>query len=202
MKILNTFLAFCFLFCGAAFASEVSERQRVLDGFIAWDKNLKTAVISFEQNTTFEEMPISFSTGRIYKKNNMIRLDILDQKGKVVQSAVTDKKIINIIDEKGKPVTSLSWKEWQDSQANKALFDFGNYAALLKTHKIKEFAKTEDGYKIIFVPAEGEIYDLEFILSLEDFFPKQISITSEGVRTTTALTDIQKNITLKDTIFK
>lgn len=180
------------------------EQKTVLENFAAWDGKLKTLSLSFEQLTSFEGTEISASSGRLYKKDNNIRLDTL-QKGKVTQSAVTDKKIINILDEKGKLITQLSWQEWQAAQANKALFDFGNYKEVLKTHKVKEFGKTEGGYKLVLTPAAapaGESYLLEFLLNAKDYFPMQIAVSNGGTKTQTVLNDIRKNIKLDERIFK
>lgn len=189
----------------AAKASAAADEQKIiLEKFAAWDGNLKTLSLSFEQATSFEGTEISASSGRLYKKDNNIRLDTL-QKGKVTQSAVTDKKIIKILDEKGKLITQLSWQEWQAAQANKALFDFGNYKEVLKTHKVKEFGKTEGGYKLVLTPAAspaGESYLLEFLLNDKDYFPMQIAVSNGGTKTQTVLNDIRKNIKLDERIFK
>lgn len=156
----------------------------------------------FEQKTTFEGMDISSSNGRIYKKGNAVRLDTFGPDGKITQSAITDKKTIRILDEKGQKITAIPWKEWQDSQANKALFDFGNYAALLQTHKITGFEKIKDGYKIALTPAEGSIYRLEFLLGSKDYFPYEVSVSSDGVDTRARLTGVEKNTNLKESLFK
>ncbi len=188
----------------AAKAAVSDEQKTVLENFSAWDGKLKTLSLSFEQLTSFEGTEISASSGHLYKKDNNIRLDTL-QKGKVTQSAVTDKKIINILDEKGKLITQLSWQEWQAAQANKALFDFGNYKEVLKTHKVKEFGKTEGGYKLVLTPAAapaGESYLLEFVLNAKDYFPMQIAVSNGGTKTQTVLNDIRKNIKLDERIFK
>ena len=181
-----------------------AEQKTVLDNFVAWDGKLKTVSLSFEQTTSFEGTEISSSSGRLYKQGNNIRLDTL-QKGKVTQSALTDKKIIRILDEKGKMITDLGWQEWQAAQANKALFDFGNYKEVLKTHKVKEFGETEGGYKLVLTPAAapaGESYLLEFVLNAKDYFPMQISVSNGGTKTQTVLNDIRKNIKLDERIFK
>ena len=185
-------------------ASDDENQKTVLAKFTAWDKNLKSLKTDFEQTTSFEETEISSSQGRLYKLGNNIRLDTL-QKGKVTQSALTDKKIIKILDEKGKMITELGWQEWQSAQANKALFDFGNYKEVLKTHKVKEFGKTEGGYKLVLTPVAmpaGESYLLEFVLNAKDYFPMQISVSSGGTKTQTVLNDIRKNIKLDERIFK
>lgn len=185
-------------------AADDENQKTVLAKFTAWDKNLKSIKTDFEQTTSFEGTEISSSNGRLYKMGNNIRLDTL-QNAKVTQSAVTDKKIIKILDDKGELITTLSWQEWQAAQANKALFDFGNYAEVLKTHKVKEFSKTGEQYKIVLEPAsapEKEKYLLEFILNAKDCFPAQISVSNQGIKTQTVLKNINKNVKLEERLFK
>jgi outer membrane lipoprotein-sorting protein len=204
-KISKLFFLFAFIFVTAARAADIlpaePAEKEILNKFVSWDKNLKTLKLDYEQFTVFEDVPISSSYGRIYKKGNNIRVDVLEN-GVIGQSALTDKKIIKILDGKGKNITSLSWSEWYNSQPNKVLFDFGNYGKLLKEYKVKELAKVETGYKMILVPAHGQQYELEFTLAAEDYFPSAISISSEGVRTQTVLKNISKNIELEESIFK
>ncbi len=179
-------------------------QQQVIAKFTAWDKNLKSLKTDYEQVTSFEGTEISSSQGRLYKSGNNIRIETL-QNGKITQSAVTDKKIITVYDDKGEIVTSLTWQEWQASQPNKALFDFGNYTAVLKEHKIKEFANTRDGYKLVLTPAQTdgkESYLLEFLLSAKDCFPVRISLSNEGIKTQTVLKNINKNVKLQERLFK
>ena len=209
MKTLKIFLSLLILTAPALFAAPAAplqdadaQREKVLASFIAWDTKLKTLAMFYDQETSFEGIPISSSSGRIYKKDNLIRLDVFGADGKVAQSAITDKQIIRIIDDKGKPVTTLTWKEWQDSQPNKALFDFGNYAALFESHKVVDFAKLDDGWRVVLVPAHGDTYRLEFLLDAKDFFPREISISSEGVTTKTGLRTILKNKELSGNLFK
>lgn len=181
-----------------------ADQAAVLNSFVAWDKNLKTLKTDYDQITTFEGTEISSSQGRIYKKDNNIRLDSLEN-GKVTQSAITNKNVIKIIDADGSLITSLTWAEWQAAQPNKALFDFGNYAKILKSHKLKIFEKEKDSYKIIFdsIPPSGEDgYELEFVLDGKDFFPREISISSQGIKTRTVLKDTNKNVELKESVFK
>jgi outer membrane lipoprotein-sorting protein len=189
----------------AAQALEIKpgEQQEVLNKFLAWDKNLKTLTMGYEQITTFEGMTISSSEGKIYKKDNKIRLDTLED-DKVAQSAITDKKTIKILDDKGDFVTGLSWEQWRQSQANKALFDFGNYAALLNTHKVKKIIKNKKTYAVTLVPLDTAQsgYELEFVLNNDDYFPQEISISNEGVKTRTALKNAEKNIEIKESLFK
>lgn len=184
-----------------AFGVQAAEQKQVFAELLGWDAKLQSLSADYEQKTVFEGMEISASSGRIYKKGGKIRLDTLAG-GAVTQSAVTDKKIIKILDGAGKLVTSLPWADWQAGQANKALFDFGNYAAVLDEHSLKEFSEIDGGYLIILTPNEGPKYDLAFVLDAKDCFPKEVAITSEGVTTTTALKNINKNPKLKENLFK
>ncbi len=183
----------------AAPAKAAVTQEEITTAFAAWDKKLKTLKVDYEQMTSFEGTEISSSTGRLYKAGNNIRLDNLSE-GKVVQSALTDKNIINITDEKGKNIMALSWEEWQAQQPNKALFDFGNYSAVLKSHIVKEAVKTTDGYSLILNSA-ADGYTLSFLLGA-DFFPTEITVSNEGVSTKTVLKNAAKNIKLEESVFK
>lgn len=182
--------------------SQITARQ-ALDGLIAWDAKLKTLQADFIQQTDFEGTPISSSQGTIYKQNNNIRLDTFEE-GTLAQSAVTDKKIIKIKDDKGSLITSLPWDQWREGQTNKALFDFGNYGKVVKEHKLKSFDCDGQFYKLVLVPLkEGpESYELSFKLLAKDFFIEEISLENQGVRTKTTLKNVKKNIKFKESIFK
>lgn len=194
-------LTLCAAFCCALPKGE--GQDKVLKDFISWDKNLKTAQIAFTQSTDFEGTPINSSQGMLYKDGKKLRLDTLEN-GKAVQSALTDKQTIKIFDAKNRLIMQMSWEEWGKTQANRALFDFGNYEALLKTHKVKSFAENADSYAVVLEPVKKEAgsYELKFLLKKEDKFPLEIIITSEGVRTRTALTDVKKNINADEGVSK
>jgi outer membrane lipoprotein-sorting protein len=186
--------------------AEAKLQNTVVKNFIAWDKKLKTLALTFNQKTTFEGVDISSSQGKLYKKGQNIRLDNLED-GKIVQSALTDKKIIRVLDEKGQLITTLAWQDWQAAQPNKALFDFGNYSELIKSHKVVKFVKLKNNnYELILepktAPVDGETYQIDFILDGGDYFPKEISLTSQGIKTNTILTQISKNTEVKESLFK
>lgn len=157
----------------------------------AWDKKLQFLKTSFVQTTTYDGVPVSTSQGTLYydKAKNMLRLDTLDIDGDTEQSAVTDKKQILILDGQGRQITTLSWAEWQQGQPNQALFDFGNYTALLARHN----ATLKEPYVLELTPKEGEKYTLYITLSPEDDFPVNIKIVSDLLVTEAALSDTQKN---------
>ena len=145
----------------------------------------------FEQTTEYDGVPVSKSQGNLFydRDKHMLRLDTLDIDGKTEQSALTDKEKILILDGQGNQITTLSWQEWQQGQPNQALFDFGNYTALLARHN----AKLTDNNVLELTPKEGETYTLYLTLSPEDFFPQNIKIVSDLMVTEAKLSRIQKN---------
>lgn len=177
--------------------------DQALAGLIAWDGKLKTLQADFTQATTFEGTPISSSEGRIYKQGQNIRLDTFEN-GVLSQSALTDKKVIKIKDSQGEIITTMAWADWEAGQSNKALFDFGNYGKAVKGHKIKDFSAESDALTLTLMPEKEQTggYELTFKLDPKDFFVKEISLENEGVKTTTVLKGTQKNIKLKESIFK
>ncbi len=156
-----------------------------------WDNKLKFLKTRFEQTAQYDGVPISKSQGVLYydKDKNLLRLDTTDTDGKTEQSAVTDKKQILILDGQGHEVTTLSWQEWQQGQPNQALFDFGNYTALLNRHNVT----LKEPYLLELTPKEGEKYTLYLLLSEQDYFPTRIKIVSDLTETEAVLTDTQKN---------
>lgn len=172
----------------------------VLNQVKAWDKKLKFLKTSFTQTTTYDGVPISSSKGLLYydKDKNLLRLDTDDGDGKIDQSAVTDKQKILILDGQGHEITTLDWAEWQQGQPNQALFDFGNYTALLAKHH----AVLREPYLLELTPKEGTTYTLYLTLSPEDYFPTNIKIISDLMTTEAVLSDIQKNNALPFNTFR
>ncbi|MBR4355163.1 MAG: outer membrane lipoprotein carrier protein LolA [Elusimicrobiaceae bacterium] len=182
----------------------VAQKTKVLspDETIArlkqWDKDLLSLKTSFVQITEYDGVSVSRSQGTLYydKNRHLLRLDTQDGDGAVTQSAITDKKEIIILDETGKQVTQVTWNEWQQGQPNQALFDFGNYAALLARHQVKAIQP----HHLALTPKSGEDYTLYLTLSPQDYFPTTIQIVSGDLMTRADLTATQKNISLpKDT---
>ena len=101
--------------------------------FAAWDKKMVSLQTNFIQTTDYDGTLISQSRGRIaYSKiGPKLRLDNLDGET-ITQTALTDKKQIYILDEKGKEISKISWTDWLSGQPNQALFDFGNYTQLIQ----------------------------------------------------------------------
>lgn len=167
-------------------------QEQVLKDFAAWDKTLQNLYLSFDQQTSFEDILISSSTGTLTKEGQNLILDTYEN-GKLIQRAFTDKKIIKIFDPEGNLITTSPWQVWQQAQTNKALFDFGNYAQVLKDHKIKSFKEEDNKYLLILEGQnEQDIYELTFLLD-EKSFPEQIVLESQGVKTITNLKDIKIN---------
>ena len=194
------------LFANFLFAAESAEpknqisQDKAIKNFIAWDKNLKTLDTFYTQEVSFEGTLISKNVGRVFKQGQNLRLETLEE-GKITQYALTDKKIIQIFDEKGKPVMNMTWRSWQDAQQNKSLFDFGNYEKILAEHKVLSFENLKDEYTLVLAPKEGQEYTLTFVLG-KNFFPKEISLLNEGVKSKTVLQNTKINTNLKEKIFK
>lgn len=164
-----------------------------------WDQKLRFLTTSFTQTTEYDGVQVTRSQGTLSydKEHQLLRLDTLGQDGTVEQSAITNKKEIVILDDSGKQVTTLSWEEWQKGQANQALFDFGNYTALLNRHQVK-LAKPN---QLALTPKEGEMYTLYVTLAENDSFPTELTIEADSVVTRAQLTQTQKNKPLNLTIF-
>ncbi len=177
---------------------QVAERSSV-ERFKAWDKNLHFLKTDFTQITTYDGVVVSRSQGTLFydQAKNALRLDTQDTDGTLIQSAVTDKKIIFILDEKGKEVSQLSWQEWQQGQPNQALFDFGNYTELLSRHNVKVIRP----YSLELTPKEGEGYTLYLTLQPKDCFPQSIKLVSGNLVTQADLTNIQQNKPLPQATF-
>ncbi len=166
----------------------------------AWDKKLKFLKTAFTQTTTYDGVPVSSSQGMLYydKDKNLLRLDTDDGDGKFDQSAVTDKQKILILDGQGREITTLDWTEWQKGQPNQALFDFGNYTALLARHN----ASLQEPNILVLTPKEGENYTLYITLSQQDYFPTSIKIVADLLETEAKLSDTQKNTALAFNTFR
>ena len=160
-----------------------------------WDKKLTFLTTDFKQTSSYDGVQISRSQGTLKydKKHDLLRLDTRDNSGALEQSALTNKKEIMIFDEAGQKVTTLSWKEWQQGQPNQALFDFGNYTALLDRHNTA-LQKTDDGSPVlVLTPKEGEKYTLYLTLSKQDYFPTSIKIVSDLMVTQSDLSHTDKS---------
>ena len=166
----------------------------------AWDKKLKFLTTHFEQTSEYDGVLISKSQGTLSydKDKNLLRLDTLNNDNAVEQTAITDKKQILILDGQGREITTLSWQEWQQGQPNQALFDFGNYTALLDRHH----AVLTEPYLLELTPKEGEKYTLYLTLSKEDYFPTNIKIVADLMTTEAKLTQTQKNTPLSFDTFR
>lgn len=208
-RFINSVLAVCLLAGTAAAEPDKKEEtplcaQTAAEGLKAWDKKLAYLDAGFEQTTSYDGVLISASKGRIYYSQTprLLRLDTLDEEGNPVQSAVTDKKIILMLDEKGRRITTLDWQAWQEGQPNKALFDFGNYAALLARHEAVLFEETPQNAVLQLTPKTGEEYRLFLTLGKTDFFPQVITIESDLMRTEAKLLSPEKNKKLSAALFK
>lgn len=168
-----------------------------------WDKKLGTLSTLFKQTTSYDGVEVSRSQGALFydKGQNFLRLDTFASTGETEQSAVTDKKEIIILDETGAKVTTLSWKEWQQGQPNQALFDFGNYTALVDKHNASVQSQNADEAVLVLTPKEGNDYTLYLTLSKRDFFPSVIAVKAELMLTRAELSDARKNTPLGADVF-
>ena len=177
--------------------------QQLTENLKQWDKKLALLETDFEQTSSYDGVEVSRSAGKLFydRAQNRLRLDTLNPEGGLEQSAVTDKKDIVILDENNQHVTTLSWTDWQQGQPNQALFDFGNYTALVDNHTAA--VKSQDGQTAILTltPKKGEEYTLYLTLSKQDFFPQIITIESELMITQANLTNIHKNQPLPADVF-
>ena len=178
-------------------AAELTERLK------QWDKKLAQLGTDFTQVTSYDGVEVSRSQGKLFydRAQNRLRLDTLNPHGEVEQTAITDKKDIVILDENNQHVTTLSWADWQQGQPNQALFDFGNYTALVDRHTAA--VKSQDGQTAVLVltPKEGNEYTLYLTLSKKDFFPQTITIRSELMVTRADLKNTHKNRPLPADVF-
>lgn len=204
-------LALALLITVSASAEELKQKpqstpqtlqEKVLKNFIAWDNKLNTLDTLYTQETSFEGTLISKSFGHLFKSANNLRLETLDDDNKLTQYALTDKKIIRVFDEKGNLVMETDWESWRDNQQNKSLFDFNNYANILKKHDVRAFETTKDNYVLTLAPKEGDEYILTFLLNKENYFPTEINLENEGVKSKTTLQKIKINTAVSKEIFK
>ncbi len=172
--------------------------------FSAWDKNMQTLQTRFTQTTEYDGVLISRSEGRIAyaQQGPKLRLDNLAEET-ITQTALTDKKTIFILDEKGKEISTLSWNDWLSGQPNQVLFDFGNYTALLVRHNSEVFARKAGLVILQLTPKDKEQnYILYVAVGEKDCFPQYITIQSDLMKTTAQLSDKQLNATLNQNLFK
>ena len=173
--------------------------QTPVERLKAWDKNLHFLKTYFIQKTSFNRVMVSASQGTLFynQAKHALRLDTEEADGTIMQSAVTDKEKIIILDEKGKEVSRLSWKEWQQGQPNQALFDFGNYTELLNRHNV-EIVRPDF---LALTPQEGEPYTLYLMLSPDDYFPQGIKLVASDLVTQADLINTQLNEPLPQATF-
>lgn len=176
-----------------------------LKAFAEWDKKLATLNTVFEQTTSYDGVVISRSHGKLFfqAQGQLLRLDTLNDEEKTEQTAVTNKKILRILDASGKEITSMPWAEWVNGQPNKALFDFGRYAALLQAHEATVFDSTPKRTVLKLLPKDKSAgYTLYLLLDGKDFFPQSIIIESDLMKTQADLKQTVKNKPLAKNLFK
>lgn len=170
----------------------------------AWDKNLTSLETNFEQTSSYDGVVISRSHGKLYykKAGNLLRLDTLDNDKKTDQSAVTDKKTLKVLDAKGQLITAGPWADWVNGQPNKALFDFGNYSALLDAHQVSVFSASKERTILLLTPKQQADYKLYLVLNPQDYFPTSIIIEADLMQTKADLKNTVKNKSVSQNLFK
>ncbi|MGB2578880.1 outer membrane lipoprotein-sorting protein [Elusimicrobium simillimum] len=184
-------------------AAKAQPKDIAVARLIEWDKKLSTLKTKFEQATIYDGVVISKSGGELYyAKPNKLRLDQHNTGGALTQVAVTDKKQIKIFAPDMTETTTLKWSDWLSSQTNKALFDFGNYTALINEHDVTDFKEDKNGTVVLTLAPKGEKgHTLYITLGSQDYFPQEISLVVDDLTTTATLTATQKNIKLGE-VFK
>lgn len=176
-----------------------------LKAFTEWDKKLTTLNTAFEQTTSYDGVVISRSHGKLFfqAQGQLLRLDTLNDEEKTEQTAVTDKKVLRILDASGKEITAMPWAEWVNGQPNKALFDFGHYTALLQAHQATVFDSTPQRTVLKLLPKDKSAgYTLYLLLDGKDYFPQSIIIESDLMKTQADLKQTVKNKPLAKNLFK
>ena len=176
-----------------------------LKAFAQWDKKLTTLNTAFEQTTSYDGVVFSRSHGKLFfqAQGQLLRLDTLNDEEKTEQTAVTDKKVLRILDASGKEITAMPWAEWVNGQPNKALFDFGHYTALLQAHQATVFESTPQRTVLKLLPKDKSAgYTLYLLLDGKDFFPQSIIIESDLMKTQADLKQTVKNKPLAKNLFK
>lgn len=176
-----------------------------LKAFAKWDKKLTTLNTAFEQTTSYDGVVISRSHGKLFfqAQGQLLRLDTLNDEEKTEQTAVTDKKVLRILDASGKEITAMPWAEWVNGQPNKALFDFGHYTALLQAHEATVFDSTPQRTVLKLLPKDKSAgYTLYLLLDGKDYFPQSIIIESDLMKTQADLKQTVKNKPLAKNLFK
>ena len=210
-RFINKLLVGCMLCCPVLLAAEAPAPVKspapkdYAACFAAWDNKLDTLQTYFTQATLYDGMPVSRSKGRIIytKQGPKLRLDNLENNPlEITQTALTDKKKIYLLDEKGKEISKISWQEWIAGQPNQALFDFGNYTALLEKHQVSVIKKNEAHALLQLKPKENNLYMLYVTVAADTCFPMMISIESDLMVTTATLEDAQLNQPIPADIFK
>ncbi len=172
--------------------------------FAAWDANLHTLQTAFTQSTEYDEIPISVSKGKLsyQQQGPKLRLDNLEGEN-ISQTALTNKKTIHILDDKGKEISVVQWNDWLQGQPNQALFDFGNYTQLLKQHQVTTSQVNDKQTQLKLLPKnEKEEYVLYVTIDADTCFPTEIAIEAELMKTTALLSDTQVNQPLPTNLFK
>ena len=179
-------------------------REELLAQLKKREQNLKTFQTDFSQVSSYDGVEINRSRGRLYYDftRGLMRWEMLDAAGTLTQAAVTNKKEIIILDDAAKPVSTLSWQDWQKGQPNQALFDIGNYAQLVSTHRVDVTSQDNTQAVLTFTPLEKtQNYTLSVTLSKTDFVPLALTLQADDMKTDTQLSSTRTNAPLTENLF-
>ena len=191
-----------------AVANPIKPRTYTADELMAqlkkWEQNIKTFQAGFNQVSSYDGVEINRSQGRLYYDftAGLMRWEMRSKDDTIDQVGITNKKDIVILDESLRPVTTLSWKEWQKGQPNQAIFDIGNYAQLAQRHHVEVTSQDDEKAVLSLTPTNtAEKYTLFITLSKKDFFPLGVALQAEDMLTTNELTNVRKNEPLPAELF-
>jgi len=169
-----------------------------------WEQNITTFQAGFNQVSSYDGVEINRSKGRLYYDfpAGLIRWEMRTKDDSIDQVGITNKKEIVILDEALRPVTTLSWQDWQKGQPNQAIFDIGNYAQLADRHHVEVSSQDNEKAVLALTPNAGtEKYTLFITLSKKDFFPMAVALQAEDMLTTNELISVRKNEPLAADLF-
>ena len=169
-----------------------------------WEQNLTTFQADFNQVSSYDGVEINRSKGRLYYNfpAGLLRWEMRTKDNEIDQVGITNKKEIVILDESLRPVTTLSWNEWQKGQPNQAIFDIGNYSQLAEKHEVSVSAQDGKQAVLALTAKTGDRpYTLFITLSKKDFFPLAVALQAEDMLTTNELISVYKNKPLPAELF-
>ena len=206
-------LALCTAFPVAAAAGKNSKESKkiveeVLAGVERLDSELESLSFDFVQTLRMTETGLEQSVeGKLrYQKPDRIRIDYLKPR---VQEAYADSEFIQVYTPADNLVVRGDWKQWRKRQGGIShLLQFGDYAKLLRRHKIEVSSyevpgSTESWYDVELIPKKKKdrIYSLRILFAKDTFLPRRTELMIEESRFIVELNNVKKNPKFKKGIF-